>query len=138
VNGVIARWPAAAMGIRDASTNTRIGEGNLDVRNVLAVENATLFETGADRFQFDATANAIEAAAGTTASLFTTFATTPSTGGLDWTPATASPARTGGLGTFTGALATKAGTFVTGTAYRGAADPTGAKWWAGWTAYARN
>ena len=37
-----------------------------------------------------------------------------------------------------GAIATKAGTFVTGTAYRGAADPAGPKWWQGWTNYATN
>lgn len=33
------------------------------------------------------------------------------------------------------ALATKGGTFITGTAYRGAADPAGADWWATWTNY---
>ena len=32
----------------------------------------------------------------------------------------------------------KAGSFVTGTSYVGAAAPGGAKWWTGWTAYARN
>lgn len=28
--------------------------------------------------------------------------------------------------------------FVTPTAYRGAADPDGARWWEGWTYYAQN
>jgi hypothetical protein len=27
---------------------------------------------------------------------------------------------------------------ITPTAYRGAADPNGPKWWQGWTTYARN
>jgi hypothetical protein len=57
---------------------------------------------------------------------------------FDWTPTAASPAAGGGLATFTGALLTKAGTAVTGTSYRGAADPAGPKWWQGWTNYARN
>ena len=39
---------------------------------------------------------------------------------------------------FTGALATKGGTFVTGTVYRGAAAPGAADWWAGWTNYSDN
>jgi hypothetical protein len=32
----------------------------------------------------------------------------------------------------------KAGSFISGTTYRGAADPNGPKWWAGWTIYAAN
>ena len=57
---------------------------------------------------------------------------------FDWTPAAASPIATGGLATFTGKIGTKGGTAVTGTAYVGAAAPGGAKWWTGWTVYARN
>ncbi len=64
----------------------------------------------------------------------------PATGvaSFDWTPAAGSPAATGGLTAFTGNMATATGTFVQGTAYRGAAAPAGAKWWTGWTTYARN
>jgi hypothetical protein len=83
------------------------------------------------------------AAAGTlTTSLFTAL---PATAGVpsglaafDYTPVAGSAIATGGLSTFTGKIATKAGTFVVPTAYRGAADPAGAKWWTGWTNYARN
>jgi hypothetical protein len=57
---------------------------------------------------------------------------------IDWSLTGNAAARAGGISSFTGALAAKAGGFVLGTAYRGAADPTGAKWWEGWTAYARN
>jgi hypothetical protein len=35
-------------------------------------------------------------------------------------------------------IAARVGTFITPTAYRGAAAPGGAKWWANWTNYARN
>jgi hypothetical protein len=78
----------------------------------------------------------------TTASLFTAL---PATGAVpsglsafDFTPVAGSPIATGGLAAFTGKIATKGGTFITGTAYRGAADPAGAKWWTGWTSYSRN
>jgi hypothetical protein len=91
-------------------------------------------------FALDAAANGIVAHSGTATSLFTGLPSqpvVPTTATLDWALAANSPARTGGTGPFTGALATKAGTFVTGTSYRGAADPNGPRWWTGWTSYAR-
>ncbi len=138
VNGIIARWPGAAFAIRDAATSARITAGDLAIRNVLAVENGTLFESGSGRFALDPAANAIETSASATASLFGTLDVSRGAAGLDWLPSATSPARTGGLATVSGALAAKAGTAVTGTSYRGAADPTGARWWASWTTYARN
>jgi hypothetical protein len=157
VNGLVARWPRSALSLRDADTQTQFTNGTAILRNVLLVEsgttsgtNAPMFESGTAcptaptttcRFTIDATANSLMTAAGTvtTASLFTAFPTTPTTAAsLDWSLPTASSARTGGTGAFTGALATKGGTFVTGTAYVGAADPAAAKWWEGWTSYARN
>jgi hypothetical protein len=138
VNGIFARWPAAALSIRDASTDARTAAGDLGIRNVLSVENGTLFEAGAGQFSLDATANALEVSPVTAAGVFTTFNVAQGTAGLDWQPSATSPARTGGLATFTGALATRSGTFVAGTPYRGAADPSGARWWAGWTSYGRN
>ncbi|HEX8672259.1 MAG TPA: fibronectin type III domain-containing protein [Longimicrobium sp.] len=138
VNGIIARWPGAALAIRDAATNDRITAGDLSIRNVLAAENGTLFESGSGRFTVDAAANAIETSPSATASLFGSFDVSRGAAGLDWHPSVTSAARTGGLATFTGTLATKAGTAVTGTTYRGAADPAGARWWANWTTYVRN
>ena len=91
------------------------------------------------QFTVDAAANAIEQTGTATSGLFTAFAPQPTTAEqLDWTPGAASPAVTGGLATFAGNLATKAGAAVAGTAYRGAADPAGAKWWQTWTIYADN
>ncbi len=90
----------------------------------------------------DLAANALVDGTATTASLFTAFPTsisgTTTAAAFDWTPASGAPITAGGLTTFTGKLATAAGTTVTGTAYLGAADPSGAKWWQGWTVYARN
>jgi hypothetical protein len=71
-------------------------------------------------------------------SLFTALPASPTSATLDWTPAVGAAIRTGGLAAFTGTLATRASGFVTGTSYRGAADPNGAKWWMGWTNYATN
>ncbi|MDX2059033.1 MAG: fibronectin type III domain-containing protein [Gemmatimonadales bacterium] len=142
VNGHIARWGRAALSLRDQPTLDRITGGQLLVNNLLLTENAVTFQpqTGATiQGTVDATANALDANAATTASVFTTFPTAPTgPASFDWTPSAASAARTGGLATFSGALATKAGTVVTGTAYRGAADPNGPKWWQGWTNYAEN
>jgi hypothetical protein len=42
------------------------------------------------------------------------------------------------MAAFTGAIAARAGSFVTATAYRGAVDPNGVKWWENWTSYADN
>ncbi|HYH81181.1 MAG TPA: fibronectin type III domain-containing protein [Longimicrobium sp.] len=140
LNGIVARW-TVAMSLRDPATNDRLAAGDLQIKGILSAENSALFEAGADRYSVDAAANAIETSAASTASLFAAFpaaGAVPTDASLDWTPAAASPARAGGLGAFTGTLATRAGTVVTPTPFRGAADPNGAKWWQGWTAYARN
>lgn len=139
VNGIVARWPGAAIALRNNTTAARIAEGNLVIRNLLLAENAGVFEA-ASGITVDAAASGIEAATAAAASLFTAFPVGAPTGAtaFDWTPSAGSAARTGGTGAFTGALAAKAGTFVTGTSYRGAVDPAGARWWQGWTTYARN
>ena len=147
VNGVVARWPRAAVSLRDASTITRANAGELVLRNVYVAESGPTFEppgtgTGAPaQGSLDLAANAIEvaAAATTTASLFNALPAIPTdAASLDWTPSATSAVRTGGLTPFTGAIATKASANVAATAYRGAAAPAGEKWWQGWTAYARN
>ncbi|CAN5851987.1 hypothetical protein BH23GEM5_BH23GEM5_15220 [soil metagenome] len=145
VNGIVARWPSAAIAIRDAATQSRIEAGDFTLRNILVAENGTMFEpdvasSSTRHFALDATVNQIVAHSGTATSLFTGLPSqpaVPTTATLDWALAANSPARTGGTGPFTGALAAKAGNFVTGTSYRGAADPNGQRWWTGWTSYAR-
>jgi hypothetical protein len=144
VNGAVARWPRAAISLRDAATKARIDAGDLLLRNLLLVENGKTFDpqvqgSSTMQYEIDPAANAIEVASGVkTASLFAGFPSVPTVEGLDWTPAATSPLRTGGLTTFPAALAARAGTFVVPTSYRGAVDPNGPKWWAGWTNYARN
>ena len=145
VNGIIARWPSAAISFRDTTTFIRQTEGNFVLSNILFAENGALFDpqvAGSTTKQFaaDTTANKLSIVAGTASALFTSVPAAQPTAGatFDWAPPTAGAAATGGLATFTGALLTKAGTFIAGTAYRGAADPAGTKWWNGWTTYAIN
>jgi hypothetical protein len=148
-NGIIARWPRAAISLRDTETNTRFTNGEAIVKNLYVVEtgstagtNAPVFETGTGRFTIDATANNIVSAAGTVtaAQTFTALPATPANAAaLDWSLPAGNAAATGGTGAFTGAMLTKGGTVVVGTNYRGAADPAATtKWWAGWTTYFRN
>ncbi len=141
VNGIVSRWARAAISLRDQPTLDRITGTQLALNNLLLTENGVVFQpqSGATiQGTVDATANAIEANVATSTSLFTGLPATPTLGTLDWSLSTASPGRTGGLATFSGAIATKAGSFVTATSYRGAADPSSPKWWQGWTNYAEN
>ena len=153
VNGVVARYPRGGVSLRDAETYTRAGStatqdlANVDlaIKNVLFTENSTIFQAAVPpniQNSLDMTGNALVASTTATAALFTAFPATVSAttqvSAFDWTPAASSPLATGGMATFTGKLATAAGTAVAGTAYLGAAQPNGTKWWQGWTVYARN
>jgi hypothetical protein len=138
VNGSVGRWTRGGISIRDADTQARITAGQLGISNVLVSDAPAVYQTG-QQVGVDAVTNNLLMTTSTTASLFTALPAAPTSATqLDWTPSATSALRTGGLATFTGALQTKAGTFVTGTAYRGAADPNGPKWWEGWTSYAVN
>jgi hypothetical protein len=145
VNGVVARWPRAAVSLRDQPTLDRTSGGQLVLQSVYFAENGPTFQAASGttvQGTLDLSSHALEIAAGTTTT-GSLFAKAPpavpgSAADIDWSLTGNSAARAGGISSFTGALAAKAGGFVLGTAYRGAADPNGAKWWEGWTAYARN
>jgi hypothetical protein len=153
VNGIVARCPRGGVSVRDADTYTRGGgtaitdlaTADLAVKNVVFTENGVIFQ-GANgsnvQNSLDLAGNSLVSSTTLTTAMFTAFpasvsGTTTATA-FDWTPATGSPAATGGLASFTGKLATAAGTTVAGTAYVGAAQPNGTKWWQGWTTYVRN
>jgi len=153
VNGVIARYPRGGVSLRDADTYTRAGAtpitdlatADLAIKNVLFTENSTVFQgpNGTNvQNSLDLAGNSLVSSTTATAALFTAFPATVSAtttaAAFDWTPAAASPITAGGLAAFTGKLATAAGTTIAGTAYVGAAQPGGTKWWQGWTIYARN
>lgn len=151
VNGVVARYSRAGISVRGENTNARATEGNLAVRNVYVTDivNSTIFQTGSGtgesaQYQLDLTANNITAGTALASALFTALPTTSATttaDDFDWQPAAGSPIATGGLTSFTSlpaALQARAQGFITPTSYRGAAAPTGPRWWEGWTNYARN
>ena len=149
VNGVVARFPSAGISFRDTTTFIRQTEGVFVLQNILLAENANVFDpqvvtngmiSSTRQYTVDTTANNIRTTAGPATALFTSVVgTLPASGAtFDWAPPTAGAAASGGLATFTGTLQTRAGTVVTGTAFRGAADPAGVKWWQGWTTYAIN
>ena len=138
-NGVVARWQRQGLTVRDASTDARITSDSLNVVNILLAENAANYDADAGtdfgkaaRFAAD---NHV-LSAGTAASLFTNL--TP--GSFDWTPAAGSAAGAGaGVVVIpSDYTANYFGGTLPNTAYFGAADPAGAKWWEGWTNYATN
>jgi hypothetical protein len=148
VNGVVARYSRASVSIRGEQTKARLDAGLMALRNTYFTQSPVIFQTGTGtgesaQFALDLTANSLEDGNAATASLFSAFPTDTreaTAASFDWTPAGGSPIATGGLVDFSGlpeALRNAAGTFVTPTAYRGAAAPGGVKWWEGWTHYAR-
>lgn len=156
VNGVLARWPRAGISLRDSLTFLRAGStatpdaatADLVVRNVFFAESPQVFQAAnapgaaVQQNAFDLTTNNLTLSPALATTLFTALpATGTAPSGLaafDFSPATGSPIAAGGLSAFTGKILTKAGTAVTPTSYLGAVAPGGAKWWQGWTTYARN
>ena len=152
LNGVIARWGRGGISLRDSTTNNRFQVDSLIVRNLYFAENGGLvngsnFDAAGSNFGQETAFTArnsnivVGASTVTASSLFTALPATPTNGAsLDWSPAANSPIGTGGLASFSNdpRIAARVGTFITPTAYRGAAAPGGTKWWEGWTNYARN
>ena len=147
VNGVIARWQGIGLNVVDAQTDARRTADSLTISNVLLAGNVGgNFNVAGTGFGQATSFPSNEDSQADPATLFTALpaaGAAPTLAGLDWTPAASSPLRTGGLATLpTRAAARATGFFggtLTGTSYRGAADPAAAtRWWQGWTAYARN
>lgn len=138
INGIFARWPAAGIGYRDAASKARETAGLLSFKGVYIAESPVAFQAGQQTYAGDVADVEFQGAT-TAVSLFTKLPAAPTAvADFDWSLAAAVGPRTGGVTTFTGDLLTRAGAFITGTSYRGAADPAGAKWWEGWTSYSNN
>jgi len=154
LNGVVARWPRQAISVRDSTSNNRFQVDSLIARNLYFADNGlqnagVFFDPTGTNFGQEAAFTArnsniaVAASTVTASSLFTALpagAANTTAADFDWSPSASSAIATGGLGTFSNdaKIAARAGTFITPTAYRGAAAPGGVKWWANWTAYARN
>ena len=136
-NGIVARWQAQGLSVRDPETDALMTADSLNLSNILLAENGANYdEDGGDNFGVEAAfaaSNHVEDA-GAAAALFTSL----ETASLDWTPPGGSAAGTGGgtvviPGDYTDAYF---GGTLENTTYFGAADPAGTKWWDGWTRYA--
>lgn len=161
VNGVVTRYARAAVSLRGQNTWARHEEGNLRLRNlyvsgtngVFQAEDLTNANLENRQFVPDLAEHALEAGDVTVAGLFAgvpadrTAALAATAATFDWTPAAGSPIASGGLTSFASLpqrliAATEANqhpnSTIEPTAFRGAADPDGPKWWEGWTYYARN
>jgi len=147
VNGVVARWGRVGLTVRDSSTNNRRLADSLVIRNVLFSENGATLDPGAANFTQPAlfATAALDSTSTATTAIFTgvpALTAVPTTAALSFSLSASSPAATGGLATFTGALAARVGNYfggsLAGTSYRGAVAPGGVAWWQGWTSYARN
>ena len=142
INGVVARWARAAISLRDSTSNNRFQADSLLIRNLYIAESGSLsagnpFDaTGGANFGQQAALDArnsavtVGAASVTATSLFSSLPTvslSTTASQFDWSPNATSPIATGGLNTFTNdpKIAARAGTFITPTAYRGAAAPGG-------------
>jgi hypothetical protein len=134
-NGIVARWQAQGMSVRDTATNDLLTADSLAVVNILLAENGANYDddAGEDFGKASAftTSNHVEDA-GTAASLFTSLTPTA----LDWTPVGAATSGAGEVEIPTEFTGDFFGTTVVNTTYFGAADPAGEKWWEGWTSYA--
>jgi hypothetical protein len=140
VNGIIARFRDGALTIRDAFTEELRTRDSLALSHLLLAENGSNFDPDGQHYgqRGKFATSAIEESGASAASLFASLPGEPTTASLDWTPASGSPAASGGLSAFSGRLAARAGSFIVPTAYRGAVDPNGPKWWQGWTIYRRD
>jgi hypothetical protein len=142
-NGILGRWKGIALNIRDAFTDSLFEQrDSLNIANLILAGNGFDFDTVGAGFaqatKFGAT-NAVQSF-GSTVLVDTLLGLTINPSGLDWTPKAGSPATSGGSAQVPAHFAARTGGFfgatMPQTSYIGAADPSGAKWWQGWTNYA--
>jgi hypothetical protein len=141
-NGIMGRWKGIALNIRDAWTDSLFEQhDSLNIANLVLAQNGFNFDTVGAGFAQDTKfgpANAIQAFASNVA-VDTLLGLSLNPAALDWTPKAGSPATLGGSAQVPAHFNARTGGFFGGqmeqTTYLGAADPSGSKWWQGWTAY---
>jgi len=143
VNGIFARTDGRAVTAIDRWAQTMIQRDSVAFYHVLFAENRLDFDPeNESTFRFAQAAHFAEGqnemSGATLQHIVTALPSAPATSPLDWSLPASSPARTGGLTSFPTAVASRAGSAITPTAYRGAFDPNGGNWLAGWTRFERN
>lgn len=139
INGVIARYPTG-IEVRDTATFNRIDADSLILSNILLADNTAA--TASNVAGRTVPTTGLEMSTASTSALFTSVppaGSEPTVAALDFTPAPGSPLASGGMNSFSGVIAARAGSFIQPTTYRGAAATSGVnvRWWQGWTVYAR-
>ncbi len=139
VNGVIARWKGIGINVRDAWTDTLLqGHDSLNIAGVILAQNGANYDTTSNFGQAAKFAADGHTTYAGTVAVDTLLGISVNPAGLDWTPKAGSPATTGGVSVSAPRVAGYFGGSFANTAFRGAADPAGTKWWQGWTAYTIN
>jgi hypothetical protein len=136
VNGAMVNLLNHAVSIVDASSDEMRQRDSLALWNVF-LSNADNFAPNFARRENWVGKN-LEESTLTFSELFTGMPAAPAPEGdprINWRPPAGSRLATGGLTTFSGPLAERAGAFISPTSYRGAAAPGGPDWWASWTVY---
>lgn len=145
MNGIMARWKGIAINIRDAWTDSLFEQrDSLNFANIILAQNGFNFDTTGAGFaqaaKFTAANNMI--ALGANVAVDTLLGLSLNPASLDWTPKAGSPAATQGSAQVPAKFAARTANFFGGqmptTSYVGAADPSGEKWWQGWTKYQIN
>ncbi len=135
-NGIIARWKGIGISVRDQFTDTLLSQrDSLNLVGVILAQNGGNYDSTSNfgtRAKFAADGHT-EFNVGVAVDTLLGLNLNPT--GLDWTPKAGSPATTGGQTLAAGRVVGFFGGTWVNTTYRGAADPNGAKWWQGWTAY---
>jgi hypothetical protein len=135
VNGTMVNLLNWSIAIQDESSQQLRQRDSLLVSNLLLASNPENFMPGQSEHW---AGRNVEVSSLNYPQLFVGMPASPDPMGdarINWTPAGGSPLATGGLTSFSGTLADRAGTFIVPTSYRGAAAPGGPAWWGGWTVY---
>ena len=136
-NGVLSRWKGIAINVRDAWTDSLlVNYDSLNIVNVLLAQNGFNYDTtGAGFGQAAVFAADNHKAYAANVAVDTLLGISLNPSALDWTPKGGSPANTGSITVPAAKVAGYFGGTWVNTAYLGAAEPAGTKWWQGWTSY---
>ncbi len=136
VNGTMVNLLGYGVSILDDASNAMRQRDSLALANLLLANPQNFGPGHAERGTW--AGRNLEESSLTFSQLFAGMPVSPDPAGdprVNWTPAAGSPLAGGGMTSFSGTLAARAGEFIVPTSYRGAAAPGGRAWWDQWTVY---
>ncbi|MDP3909893.1 MAG: fibronectin type III domain-containing protein [Gemmatimonadales bacterium] len=138
-NGILAAWKGTAINVRDAWTDSLLQQyDSLNIQGVLLAQNGANYDTTSNFGQASKFAGDGHVTYASDVLVDTLLGINIDPAGLDWTPKAGAPSNSGGVTAPAARVAGFFGGTWVNTTYLGAADPAGAKWWLGWTAYTDN